>query len=146
VENRNGLRAIQQNRILSALGTIASEGTKIATAGTISPLTEPFEKSVGDVVSTVINNSYSREQERRADQSAIALLQRVGYDPGALTTVLHGMPDNGKVTENSVSRFSRSHPKMIERIRYLETDAGITSSKGDSGKRQKRFKRFTSRV
>ncbi|MEM5787695.1 MAG: M48 family metalloprotease [Syntrophobacteraceae bacterium] len=143
VVNQSGLKAIQQSRVISALGILASEGTKVLSGGTLAPLVEAFEGSVGDVASTIMNNGYSRDQERQADESAVLLLRRVGYDPGALVSVLQGMPE---ATGTDRPRFARSHPKLVERVRYLGSDAGISPRDPGHRERDKRFKRFVARV
>ncbi len=143
IEHQNGLKAIQQSRLTSAAGILASEGAKILSGGMLAPVVEAFEGSVGDIASTVIKNGYSREQERQADESAVTIMRRVGYDPGALVSVLQGMPGS---VEKSGPGFTKSHPKIIERIRYLEGELGVSSSIHIQGEREKRFKRFIAGV
>jgi predicted Zn-dependent protease len=80
VENNHALAAIQDTRILTALGILASEGTKALSGGLLAPVVEAFEGSVGDIAFAHAKQLLE-EQERRADERDRSL-EAVGYDPG----------------------------------------------------------------
>jgi predicted Zn-dependent protease len=143
VQNNHGLSVIQDTRILTALGTLASEGTKALSGGLLAPLVEAFEGSVGDIAFTLMQRGYSREQERQADESAIVLMRRVGYDPGALVTMLREMD---KRMARIGSGFAKTHPDPKERIRSIENVIGASSPVRVPEKREERFRRFIAGV
>lgn len=146
VENNHGLSAIQDTRVLTALGVLASEGTKALSGGLLAPVVEAFEGSVGDIAFTLMQKGYSREQERQADEGAVVLLRRVGYDSGALVTMLQEM-DKGMT--RSASGFAKTHPDPKERIRSIrsiESEIGAFSPARVPEDREERFRRFIAGV
>ena len=78
VQAKHGLQAIKKSRITTALTTIGVEGTKTFAGEGLATLTQTFGESITDITKTLVNNGYSREFEREADQSAILILERVG--------------------------------------------------------------------
>ena len=142
IEKNHGLSAIKQDRLVSALGILASEGTKALSGGQLTLVVEAFEKTVGDVASTVLQRSYSREAEREADGSTVAILRRVGYDPRAFVNLLREMD---KDPASRAGYFAKTHPDIEARIRTIE--ARITTPSTDAPqKRKARFKGFLARV
>jgi predicted Zn-dependent protease len=143
VENNHGLSVIKETRILSALGILASEGTKMLSGGLLAPVVEDFEGSVGDIAFTLLHGGYSRELERQADESSIVLLRRVGYDPGALVTMLQEMD---KRMAPSGSGYAKTHPDPKERIQSIENVIGVSSPVAVPREREERFRRFIAGV
>ncbi|MGD9505335.1 MAG: M48 family metalloprotease [Syntrophobacteraceae bacterium] len=121
VQGRHGLRAIRQDRLTSALTILATEGAKNFGGPQLAELTKTFEGSVSDVTSTLMNNGYSRQLEREADQSAVDLMRRVGYDPRALTGMLGEMATRLKP---GGSDFAKTHPDPRDRIEDIASLVG----------------------
>lgn len=136
VQGQHGLKAIKTSRLTSALTILAAEGVKTYGAPQLAQLTEALEGSVNDIVSTMMNNGYSRELEREADQSATAILKRVGYNPGALSSMLTVMAS--RMAPGSTG-FAKTHPAPGERIRLIEAQAGTPSKIAAPVARQQRF-------
>ena len=65
----------------------------------------------------MINNGYSRSFEDQADQSAVTILQRVGYSPMSLINMLEVMD---KRLEPGGLDFAKTHPSPRSRIEELE--------------------------
>jgi predicted Zn-dependent protease len=137
VQNQDGLRAIKTSRLTSALTIIAAEGAKQYGGQELAQLTQAFEGSVGDVVNTLVTNGYSRELERQADEDAIAILKRVGYNPYALVDMLTVMKTQLKP---GGAGFGKTHPDPQERISAIQTLAG-KPGKTPPAARQSRFER-----
>ncbi len=91
VQLRHGLQAIKKSRITSALTTLALQGAKTFGGEKLGQVTEAFEGSISDITQTLIRTGYSRAAERQADEAAVAILTRVGYDPNALVEMLNVM-------------------------------------------------------
>lgn len=117
VQNEDGLRAIKGSRLTSALGILASEGTKTFGGEQLAQLTDAFEDSIGDIAGTMINSGYSRGQERAADRAAVTILQRAGYDPFALVAMLNKMKQQLKPGGHD---FAKTHPDPADRVRDLK--------------------------
>lgn len=138
IQSRHGLRAIKTSRLTTAFTILAAEGVKSYGPSELGKLTEAFEGSVGDIVSTLMNNGYSRDLERDADQSAILILRRAGYDPRALSNMLAVMDKN--LTPGSAG-FGKTHPGPKERIQLIEPRIGAVSDAPAPPARLKRFER-----
>jgi len=138
VQNQDGLRAIKTSHLTSALTIIAAEGAKQYGGQTLTQLTQTFQESVGDVVNTLVVSGYSRDQERQADEAAITILRRVGYNPYALVEVLTVMKSQVKP---GGAGFGKTHPGSQERINSIQALAGGPSKTPPPAPRQARFER-----
>jgi beta-barrel assembly-enhancing protease len=117
IQYRHGLQAIKKSRTTSALSILASEGAKTLGDKELAQLTQAFEESVSDVISTLVTNGYSRSFEREADKAAVTILQRTGYDPHALVDVLRVM--EGKLKPGGLD-FAKTHPSPASRINDIQ--------------------------
>ncbi|HDQ39537.1 MAG TPA: peptidase M48 [Desulfonatronum sp.] len=113
VQHQHGLQAIKKSRVTSALTILAAEGAKTLGGQELAQLTEVFEESVSDVVSTLVANGYSRASEREADRAAVTVLARLGYDSAALVDMLEIM--GARLTPGG-SDFAKTHPSPQSRI------------------------------
>lgn len=138
VQNQDGLRAIKTSHLTSALTIIAAEGAKQYGGQTLTQLTQTFQESVGDVVNTLVISGYSRDQERQADEAAITILRRAGYNPYALVEVLTVMKSQVKAGSTG---FGKTHPGSQERINTIQASAGSPSKAQPPAARQARFER-----
>jgi predicted Zn-dependent protease len=136
VQGRDGLRAIKTGRLTSALTVLAAESAKSFGGPELAQLTEAFEGSVGDIATTLMNSGYSRQLERQADEAAIAILKRVGYNPHALVDMLKTMKTQLKPGGTD---FAKTHPDPEERIRDITGLAGAPVRLSTPSARQARF-------
>jgi len=70
--------------------------------------------------------SYSRENEREADDFAVTYMIRAGYDPTAMETMFGKLAASG-TEQNAFEKLVSSHPETQERIR--NTRAAVTQKK-----------------
>ncbi len=117
VQNQHALKAIKSSRVTSALTILAAEGAKNFGGQQLADLTSQFEGSISDITSKLMNSGYARGQERDADQAAVTILERVGYDPNALIRVLDRM--EGEL-EPGGHDFAATHPPPESRIKDLQ--------------------------
>ena len=113
IQHQHGLKAIRTARITSALTSTAIAGAQFATSEEVAELTLVFEDSINDITSTLVNSGYSRSAEREADQAAVEIMTRVGYDPNALVRVLERM---GETWDPDGPGFAQTHPSPSDRI------------------------------
>jgi predicted Zn-dependent protease len=78
-----------------------------------------LNESVGEIVSTMIDKGYSREQEFDADTAALALMATAGYEPSSLVSMLHLLEKN-----QSGGGFTKTHPTPAQRIASAEKSVG----------------------
>ncbi len=134
VQHRHGLQAIKKSRITSALTTLGIEGTKTFAGQELSQLTETFEQSISDITQTLINNGYSRQFERQADEDAVIITKRLGYDPNGLLNMLKEMKTQLKPGRID---FVKTHPSPDRRI--ADISPLVDAPKWIPEVRQKRF-------
>lgn len=142
VQLKHGVNAISSGRKLEALRILASVGINqfgsanlVNTIDQLNQLTEVFGGSVGDIVNSLVLKGYSREQEYDADRVAVVILQRLGYDPNALTRVLERM--EAKVHKGGPG-FGSTHPPPADRANAVSKRITAREAK-ESAVRDKRF-------
>jgi len=138
VQSKHGLQAIKKSRITTALTTIGVEGTKTFAGKGLATLTQTFGESITDITKTLVNNGYSREFEREADQSAILILERVGYNPNGLVDMLREM--NRRLKPGGLD-FAKTHPAPISRIEDISSVIGPYAPVVEPKPRNIRFNR-----
>lgn len=124
--------AAQQNQLLGVLGSIVSNvllgdsmlgqlGQRIASTG-----------------SQLLTLKYSRSQEQEADRLGITYLQRAGYDPAAMATVLESLARQNaldaslKGSSSQVPEWASSHPDPASRVRDARQRAGSATGRRDA--------------
>ncbi len=138
VGNRDGLKAIQQARWMEVVTLLGSEAARKAGGAEMAKLVSLFEGSVQDVVKTLTVNGYSREQEGNADRSALALLQRFGYDPQGLPDFLRKL--GKEQTGGGKAGMFKTHPGMGDR--ESEARSMITANRWSPKNHPERDRRF----
>ncbi|MCP3953204.1 MAG: M48 family metalloprotease [Desulfobacterales bacterium] len=143
VEHRHGLQAIKKSRVTAALSTLALEGAKNLGGQELAKLTRTFESSITDITATLVNSGYSLEFEKQADNSAVTILQRIGYDPNGLVDMLRQMKI--RLAPGSPG-FGRTHPTPAVRIADVQGRTGAFKPVPVRTVRQARFERLMGAV
>jgi predicted Zn-dependent protease len=143
VTHKHGLQAIKKSRITSALTTLGVEGAKSFGGKELAQLTETFEASITDITHTLITSGYSRAFEGQADQAAVQILRRVGYDPNGLVEMLQQMKTRLKPGRND---FASTHPTPDSRIREIQPYIGTYAPVKTVKARQVRFNKALKKV
>jgi beta-barrel assembly-enhancing protease len=136
IQLRHGLKAIQTARVTEALTTIAEEGAKNYASRGVAALTETFGGTITDITNTLINNGYARSSEYAADQAAVTLLRRVGYNPSSLVEMLMVMKKNLKAGGRD---FAKTHPAPNDRIMEIQKKGLAYATVPAPAPRQTRF-------
>jgi len=113
VQHDHGLQAIKKSRVTTAVTSVALTTAEVAGPKEVSELTVAFEGSITDITTTLMNNGYSRAFEREADNAAVTILGRVGYDPYALIDMLEVM--DRRLDPKGLD-FAKTHPDPQDRI------------------------------
>ncbi|MHC1790086.1 M48 family metallopeptidase [Solidesulfovibrio sp.] len=122
VQNKDALRAIKRARTTEALAIIGGEAVKHAGGGQLSQLTNIFADSIGDIMTTMVNNGYSRTLEYQADKTAVTILTRTGYNAAGLPAMLAEMQK--RLTPGGAD-FAKTHPNPGDRITELANLARV---------------------
>ncbi|MCY1671765.1 M48 family metalloprotease [Novosphingobium sp. SL115] len=121
--------AATRNSILGALGTIISGA--VLGNGALGQVGQ----KIFSTGSQLLTLKYSRGQETEADNLGIAYLQRAGYDPRAMSSVLQSLARQNaldaqiKGTTNQVPEWASTHPDPASRVRAALTKAGSRTGK-----------------
>ena len=70
VAGKHGLRAIKKSRWTSVGTILATESARTFGSEELAQLTEELEGSIHDITQTLVNNGYSKDLEREADEAA----------------------------------------------------------------------------
>jgi predicted Zn-dependent protease len=134
---QHSVKAIQADRKAQALRSFAASGTGALTEGTgLEELADIFDKSIADVVITLIDKGYSREQELDADTTALSLLAGAGYDPSSLLDMLRALDRD---QANHPGGFNATHPTPRERLNNANRRMGAYSVPDTRSFRRARF-------
>jgi predicted Zn-dependent protease len=118
-----------RNSLLGALGSILS-GALLGNSAL-----GQLGQQIFSTGSQLLTLKYSRGQETEADNLGITYLQRAGYDPRAMSTVLQSLANQNaldasvKGTTNQVPEWASTHPDPASRVRAALTRAGNTTGR-----------------
>lgn len=121
--------AATRNSLLGALGTILS-GALLGN-GALGQIGQ----QIFSTGSQLLTLKYSRGQETEADNLGITYLQRAGYDPRAMSTVLQSLANQNaldasiKGSTNQVPEWASTHPDPASRVRAALSRAGSASGR-----------------
>ncbi len=113
IQGEHAINAIKKSRLTTVFTTLAVETGKSLGGAEVAQLTTALEGSITDITSTLVNSGYSRKYEKEADDAAVTILQRVGYNPMGLKDMLTEM---GRRLEKSQAGFAKTHPDPADRI------------------------------
>lgn len=136
VQNRDGLRAIKKSRLTTALATVTVETARQLGDQQLKDLTTQFEGGVQDITQTLVNSGYARGLEQEADQVAVIILKRLGYDSAALVRMLRTMDQ--RLTTGGPG-FAKTHPSPRDRIQDVAGQATGTGAAVPTPARGQRF-------
>lgn len=143
VAHRDGTAAIKKSRWTKlGVDSALAAGSHFAPSDARA-LTNAFSGVVGDVSKKVLNNSYGRKAEKKADASGLTYMHNAGYDPNALVALLQ-QQQSRSLGKGSYLSMSASPKK---RIQWLEKDIRKNGWSGHiASVRTKRFKRELAKV
>jgi predicted Zn-dependent protease len=117
IQLQHSIKAIKTSRITQALLVTGVSAVGAAKGYDVAELTDVFNESVGEIVTTLVNSGYSQSQEFDADAAALSLMSDAGYDPAALVEMLKALESN---QTGSAGGFGKTHPSPARRIGNTE--------------------------
>jgi len=137
---KHGLNAIKQARKTAAFQNLAVTAANTAGGSNVRELTDIFKDSIADITNTLVNNGYSRDLEFQADQMALVIMRRAGYDPRAFEAMLKVMET--KLKPGGLD-FAKTHPDPKDRIaqvdKTLASQLAVAASPDALAARQARY-------
>ncbi len=137
VQHRHGIQAIRRSRITSAVAIVGTEAARHAGSPEVRQLAQLFDGAINDIITTMVDNGYSRAFERDSDRAALAILQRTGYDDRALIDMLQEM--DGRL-QPGAKDFAATHPSPSARMGEIEPNL-LAERRAIPRSRQSRFQR-----
>jgi predicted Zn-dependent protease len=140
IQLQHSIKAIKTNRITQALLVTGSSaaGAAAGSAGlSLGELTDIFNESVGEIVTTMVDNGYSQTQEFDADTLALELMASAGYEPSSLISMLRSLEKN---QSGQSGGFNKTHPSPAQRISSAQKSVNNYKVPDTQGYRQARYK------
>jgi predicted Zn-dependent protease len=116
VQLDHGMAAIQTSRYTSLGKVVGVELAKNLGGEQLAQAAEIFDGTVGDIMKRLVDTGYQSSQEYDADQAAITIMKRVGYNPLALKGMLEEM---GKRMGPNAGGFGKTHPTPQSRLQNV---------------------------
>jgi predicted Zn-dependent protease len=139
IQLQHSIKAIKTSRITQALLVTGSSAAGVAAEGlNLTELTDIFNESVEEIVTTLVNNGYSQTQEFDADNSALSLMAAAGYEPSALISMLQVLEKN---QGRHPGGFNKTHPTPARRITNAQLSVGKYKVPDTRTYRQPRYTR-----
>jgi len=135
IQLKHGIKSIKTNRITEALFITAAAGIGNAMGMDITELSDVFDESVNEIMQTMVNSGYSREQEYEADIAAMYLLAGAGYQPSAILNMLAELD----AVHSTGSGFNKTHPAPRSRIYFVQRAVNRFEIADNRLERQQRF-------
>jgi len=132
---KHSIKAIKTSRVTQAFILTAAVGAGVVTGMDPEEFTDALNESVGDIMQTMVNRGYSKEQEYEADIAAMYFLAASGYQPSGLIDMLNEL----KAVRTIRSGLNRTHPSPVQRIYFAEKALGRFNVPDTSISRQERF-------
>ena len=136
IQLKHSIKAIKTSRITQALLVTGTSAAGAAAGMNVNQLTDVFNESIGEIITTLVNNGYSRDQEYDADNMALSLLASAGYSPSGLLDMLKEL---NSVQSGRAGGFNKTHPTPAQRITNAEKSVGKYTVADNRIHRQIRF-------
>jgi len=136
IQLQHSIKAIKTSRITNALLVTGTSAAGAAAGYNVNELTDIFNESVGEIVTTMVNNGYSQTQEFDADNTAMSLMAAAGYSPSGLIDMLKEL---NNLQSGSSGGFGKTHPTAAQRITNAEKSVGKYTVPDTRSYRQARF-------
>jgi predicted Zn-dependent protease len=116
IQLQHSIKAIKNSRINQAILITATSALGASGRQDLKQLADVMDESVNEIVTTLIDKGYSREQEFDADTAALALMAAAGYEPSSLVSMLRLLEKN----QSGGGGFTKTHPSPAQRITSAE--------------------------
>ncbi|MBN1662253.1 MAG: M48 family metallopeptidase [Deltaproteobacteria bacterium] len=136
VQLGHGMGAIRGARYTSLGKVVGVELAKNLGGGQLAQVAEIFDGTVGDIMKQLVDTGYQSSQEYAADQAAVVIMKRVGYNPSALKDMLEEM---GKRLGPKSGGFGKTHPSPANRLQKVGSSLAGSGPTVAAGIRKARF-------
>ncbi len=117
VQLDHGMKSVKKGRFTKALAIMGTEAARTYSDAEAASLAEHLEDSVADMTDKLLNG-YDRGMEYDADEVAVVILKRLGYNPTGLKNLLVVLGE--KTHKKDSGGFGKTHPKPSNRVGKIE--------------------------
>ena len=139
---RHSIKSIKTSRVTQAFLLTATAGAGMMMGMDPDEFADILNESVGEIMQTMVNSGYSREQEYEADIAAMCFMAAAGYQPSGLIDMLNEL----KAVKTIGPGLNKTHPAPGQRIYYAEKALGRYVVADTSPSRQERFNEIIKRI
>lgn len=151
VQLGHSVSAIKASRVRSAVSSttkavavtsiaVANERTGVKLSNKqmekVMEAVDTFSDMSNEVVKTLVNTGFSKEQEFEADKNALYILQSAGYDPYAMLDMLAQIDESP-----SNSGWGSTHPSPKDRIKKVNKELTAMQKAGTIEKQGKEVRK-----
>ena len=113
IQLQHGIESISNSRWTQFWTGVGTTAVDVFAGVDVNEMLGIFGVSVDDIVRTLIEKGYSREQELEADSAALGLMAGAGYYPQGLLTMLRALERSSNYSGRG---FDNTHPTPAQRI------------------------------
>ena len=139
IQKQHSISAIKTSRFKDLSLNVASLAINESDNDEVKQMMSVFGDSVDDVVSSLVLNGFSQEQEFEADSYALELLNNAGYNPHSIVNMLKTLEQN---QANHKRGFVKTHPEPKKRIKKIEKELNSYSKSKTQEERSSRFQTY----
>lgn len=139
IQKQHSISAIKTSRFKDLSLNVASLAINESDNDEVKQMMSVFGDSVDDVVSSLVLNGFSQEQEFEADAYALELLNNAGYNPHSIVNMLKTLEQN---QANHKRGFVKTHPEPKKRIKKIEKELDSYSKSKTQEERISRFQTY----
>ena len=139
IQKQHSISAIKTSRFKDLSLNVASLAINESDNDEAKQMMSVFGDSVDDVVSSLVLNGFSQEQEFEADSYALELLNNAGYNPHSIVNMLKTLEQN---QANHKRGFVKTHPEPKKRIKKIEKELNSYSKSKTQEERISRFQTY----
>lgn len=139
IQKQHSISAIKTSRFKDLSLNVASLAINESDNDEAKQMMSVFGDSVDDVVSSLVLNGFSQEQEFEADSYALELLNNAGYNPHSIVNMLKTLEQN---QANHKRGFVKTHPEPKKRIRKIQNELKKYSKSKTQEDRISRFQTY----
>ncbi|MDR2731073.1 MAG: M48 family metalloprotease, partial [Treponema sp.] len=133
---RHSIKSIKTSRITQAFLLTATAGAGIITGMDVNEFVDILNESVGEILQTMVNSGYSKEQEYDADLAAMCFMSAAGYQPSGLLDMLGELKDVHTIGAG----LNKTHPAPMQRIYFAKRALDRYNVADTTVSRQERFR------
>ena len=139
IQKQHSISAIKTSRFKDLSLNVASLAINESDNDEAKQMMSVFGDSVDDVVSSLVLNGFSQDQEFEADAYALELLNNAGYNPHSIVNMLKTLEQN---QANHKRGFVKTHPEPKKRIKKIEKELNSYSKSKTQEERISRFQTY----